>query len=353
MLFSARQCVQWATNPGGHFALLAAASAFMAVSTAAHAQATLEKIKARGQILCGTSQGVPGFSSPDDKGKWVGFDIDMCRALAAILFNDPDKAQYTSLSSKDRLIALQSGEIDVLARTTTWTSSRDSTTGVQFTAVNFYDGQGLLVRKSSGVKSGKELNGATFCVSQGTTNELNLADFARVNNIQIKVVTFSDTNETGKGYESGRCDVYTTDRSQLVANRLKFAKPDEHLLLPDVISKEPLGAWVRKGDDQWFSLVRWTLFAMLNAEELGVTQANVDEMLKSPNPEVRRLLGTEGNMGEQLGVSKDWVVRILRHVGNYGESFERHLGPNTRVGLERGPNNLWNKGGLQYAPPIR
>lgn len=335
-------------------ATVVAAIAFVVSSAgSAAAQTTLEKIKARGQLWCGTSQGVPGFSSPDDKGVWAGFDIDMCRAVAAIVFDDPTKTRYTSLSSKDRLIALQSGEIDMLARTTTWSSSRDSTTGVQFTAVNFYDGQGMLVRKSSGIKEGKELNGATFCVSQGTTNELNLADFARTNNIKIQVLTFADTNETGKGYESGRCDVYTTDRSQLVANRLKFAKPDDHVLLSDVISKEPLGTWVRKGDDQWFTLVRWTLFAMLNAEELGVTQKNVDEMLKSQNPEIRRLLGTEGAAGEQLGVSKDWVVRILRHVGNYGESFERHLGPATRIGLARGPNALWTKGGLQYAPPIR
>jgi general L-amino acid transport system substrate-binding protein len=319
----------------------------------ANAQSTLEKIKSRGYLQCGTSQGVPGFSNPDDKGKWVGFDTDMCRALAAIIFDDPDKTQYTSLSSKDRLIALQSSSIDVLARTTTWSSSRDATTGVQFTAINFYDGQGFMVRKASGVKTGKDLNGATVCVSQGTTNELNLADFARTNNLKLNVLTFGDTNETGKGYESGRCDVYTTDRSQLAANRLKFATPDDHVVLPDVISKEPLGAWVRKGDDQWFTLVRWTLFAMLNAEELGVTQVNVDEMLKSTNPEIKRLLGTEGAAGEQLGVTKDWVVRILKHVGNYGESFERHLGPNTRIGLARGVNNLWSQGGLQYAPPIR
>jgi general L-amino acid transport system substrate-binding protein len=265
---------------------VALAIGVVATTGAAQAQATLEKIKARGYLQCGTSQGVPGFSNPDDKGKWVGFDTDFCRALAAVIFDDPEKAQYTSLSSKDRLIALQSGTIDVLARTTTWTSSRDATTGVQFTAINFYDGQGFLVRKSSGLKAGKDMNGATVCVSQGTTNELNLADFARTNNIKINVLTFGDTNETGKGYESGRCDVYTTDRSQLAANRLKFANPAEHVLLPDVISKEPLGPWVRKGDDQWFTLVRWVLFAMLNAEELGVTQKNLDTMLKSTNPEI-------------------------------------------------------------------
>lgn len=333
---------------------LVLAATVAATASAASAQSTLEKIKQRGHLVCGTSQGVPGFSQPDDKGKWTGFDTDFCRALAAIVFDDPEKAQYISLSSKDRLIALQSGTIDVLARTTTWSSGRDSGQGVIFTAINFYDGQGFLVRKSSGIKSGKDLNGATICVSQGTTNELNLADFARTNNIKFQIVTFGDTNETGKGYESGRCDVYTTDRSQLVANRLKFAKPDDHLLLPDVISKEPLGPWVRRGDEQWFTLVRWTLFAMLNAEELGVTQANVDEMAKSSqNPEVKRLLGVEGSVGEQLGVSKDWAVRILKHVGNYGESFDRHLGPKTRVGLDRGVNKLWTQGGLQYAPPIR
>jgi general L-amino acid transport system substrate-binding protein len=320
---------------------------------AAAAQTTLEKIKARGQIVCGASLGVPGFSYPDDKGAWTGFDTDMCRALAAVIFDDPDKTSYVPLSSKDRMIALQTGTIDVLSRTTTWTSSRDNGQGIVFTAVNYYDGQGFLVRKSLGIKSAKELNGATMCVSQGTTTELNLADFARTNGIKINVLNFIDTNETAKAYEAGRCDGYTTDMSQLAANRLKFAKPDDHVILPDIISKEPLGPWVRRGDEQWFSLVRWTLFAMLNAEELGVTQANVGEMLKSPNPEIKRLLGTEGNMGEQLGVPADWVVRIVRHVGNYGESFERHLGPKTRIGLARGSNDLWSKGGLQYAPPIR
>lgn len=332
---------------------LIAGLALTAVPVAASAQTTLEKIKARGQIVCGASLGVPGFSYPDDKGVWTGFDTDMCRALAAVIFDDPGKASYVPLSSKDRMIALQTGTIDVLSRTTTWTSSRDNGQGIVFTAVNYYDGQGFLVRKSLGIKSAKELNGATMCVSQGTTTELNLADFARSNGIKVNVLNFIDTNETAKAYEAGRCDGYTTDMSQLAANRLKFAKPDDHVILPDIISKEPLGPWVRRGEEQWFGLVRWTLFAMLNAEELGVTQANVDEMLKSANPEIKRLLGTEGNMGEQLGVSADWVVRILRHVGNYGESFERHLGPKTRIGLARGSNELWNKGGLQYAPPIR
>jgi general L-amino acid transport system substrate-binding protein len=327
--------------------------AMIAAPMAAMAQTTLDKIKARGQIVCGASLGVPGFSYPDDKGVWTGFDTDMCRALAAVIFDDPNKASYVPLSSKDRMIALQTGTVDVLSRTTTWTSSRDAGQGIVFTAINYYDGQGFIVRKSVGVKSAKELNGATICVSQGTTTELNLADFARTNGIKVNVLNFIDTNETAKAYEVGRCDGYTTDMSQLAANRLKFATPEDHVILPEIISKEPLGPWVRRGDEQWFSLVRWTLFAMINAEELGVTQANVTEMLKSDNPEIKRLLGTEGNMGEQLGVAGDWVVRIVRHVGNYGESFERHLGPKTRIGLARGSNELWSKGGLQYAPPIR
>ncbi len=327
--------------------------ALLDAPSAASAQTTLEKIKARGQIVCGASLGVPGFSYPDDKGAWTGFDTDICRALAAVIFDDPSKASYVPLSSKDRMIALQTGTIDVLSRTTTWTSSRDAGQGIVFTAINYYDGQGFIVRKSLGIKSAKELNGATICVSQGTTTELNLADFARTNGIKVNVLNFIDTNETAKAYEASRCDGYTTDMSQLAANRLKFAKPDDHVILPEIISKEPLGPWVRRGDEQWFSLVRWTLFAMLNAEELGVTQANVTDMLKSDNPEIKRLLGTEGNMGEQLGVAGDWVVRIVKHVGSYGESFERHLGPKTRIGLARGSNELWSKGGLQYAPPIR
>ena len=327
--------------------------ALIAAPIAASAQTTLEKIKARGQIVCGASLGVPGFSYPDDKGAWTGFDTDICRALAAVIFDDPNKASYVPLSSKDRMIALQTGTIDVLSRTTTWTSSRDAGQGIVFTAINYYDGQGFIVRKSLGIKSAKELNGATVCVSQGTTTELNLADFARSNGIKVNVLNFIDTNETAKAYEASRCDGYTTDMSQLAANRLKFAKPEDHVILPEIISKEPLGPWVRRGDEQWFSFVRWTLFAMLNAEELGVTQANIGEMQKSDNPEIKRLLGTEGNMGEQLGVAGDWVVRIVKHVGNYGESFERHLGPKTRIGLARGSNELWSKGGLQYAPPIR
>ncbi|MFL5124732.1 MAG: amino acid ABC transporter substrate-binding protein [Microvirga sp.] len=333
--------------------LLAAASlvvAALALPTVVAAQGTLQKVKDRGQVRCGASQGVAGFSMPDAQGNWTGFDTDFCRALAAAIFDDPKKIQLISLSSKDRLTALQSGEIDVLARTTTWTLSRDAGIGLNFTAVNYYDGQGFEVRRSANIKSVKELDGASICVAQGTTNELNLADYFRTRGLKYEVVAFENIDDVVKAYENGRCDALSTDVSQLVSYRSKMVNPDEHVVLPEVISKEPIGPWVRQGDDQWFDLVRWTLFALINAEELGVTQENVSEMLKSQNPEIRRLLGQEGKLGEALGVANDWVARIVRHVGNYGESFDRNLG---KIGVPRGANNLWTKGGLQYAPPIR
>ncbi|MFL5074528.1 MAG: amino acid ABC transporter substrate-binding protein [Microvirga sp.] len=333
--------------------LLAAASlavAALALPTVVAAQGTLQKVKDRGQVRCGASQGVAGFSMPDAQGNWTGFDTDFCRALAAAIFDDPKKIQLISLSSKDRLTALQSGEIDVLARTTTWTLSRDAGIGLNFTAVNYYDGQGFEVRRSANIKSVKELDGASICVAQGTTNELNLADYFRTRGLKYEVVAFENIDDVVKAYENGRCDALSTDVSQLVSYRSKMVNPDEHVVLPEVISKEPIGPWVRQGDDQWFDLVRWTLFALINAEELGVTQENVSEMLKSQNPEIRRLLGQEGKLGEALGLTNDWVARIVRHVGNYGESFDRNLG---KIGVPRGANNLWTKGGLQYAPPIR
>ena len=333
--------------------LLAAASlavAALALPTVVAAQGTLQKVKDRGQVRCGASQGVAGFSMPDAQGNWTGFDTDFCRALAAAIFDDPKKIQLISLSSKDRLTALQSGEIDVLARTTTWTLSRDAGIGLNFTAVNYYDGQGFEVRRSANIKSVKELDGASICVAQGTTNELNLADYFRTRGLRYEVVAFENIDDVVKAYEKGRCDALSTDVSQLVSYRSKMVNPDEHVVLPEVISKEPIGPWVRQGDDQWFDLVRWTLFAVINAEELGVTQENVSEMLKSQNPEIRRLLGQEGKLGEALGLTNDWVARIVRHVGNYGESFDRNLG---KIGVPRGANNLWTKGGLQYAPPIR
>jgi general L-amino acid transport system substrate-binding protein len=334
---------------------LAAGLALTAAASApALAQSTLDKIKARGNIICGTSEGVPGFSLQDNGGVWKGFDTDFCRALAAAIFNDPNKASYLSLSSKNRLVALQSGEIDVLARTTTWTLGRDIGQGLTFTAVNYYDGQGFIVRKKLGVTNVKDLNGASVCVAQGTTTELNLADYGRTNGIKFETVAFATLDDTVQAYEAGRCDAYTTDLSALSGTRSRLKDPEEHILLQQVISKEPLGPWVRKNDAAWFDLVRWTVFALINAEELGVTQANVEEMAKSSqNPEIRRMLGSEGKFGESLGLSNDWVVRIIKAVGNYGESFERHFGANTRTSLPRGVNKLWTQGGLQYAPPIR
>jgi general L-amino acid transport system substrate-binding protein len=332
---------------------IAAGLSWVAPLCDASAQGTLDKVKARGAVVCGTSQGVPGFSLADASGKWTGFDIDWCRGLAAAIFKDAEKARYVPLSGKDRLTALQSGEIDVLARTTTWTLSRDAGQGLDFTAINYFDGQGFLVKKSLKVATLKDLDGASICVAQGTTTELNLADYFRANRMKYKPVTFQTVDEVIGAYEAGRCDAYTSDMSQLATTRLKMKLPDEHLVLPEIVSKEPLGAWVRQNDSSWFDIVRWTLFAMINAEELGVTQANVKDMLKSDNPEIRRLLGLEGKLGDALGLTSDWVVAIIEAVGNYGESFDRHLGEKSTIKLPRGPNQLWTKGGLQYAPPIR
>ncbi|MCA0316534.1 MAG: amino acid ABC transporter substrate-binding protein [Proteobacteria bacterium] len=340
------------------FRTMMAATATIALGCAsalaqAPGSATLQRIKERGHIMCGASQGVPGFSQPDNAGVWRGFDTDFCRALAAAIFDDPDKARYSPLASKDRLIALQGGNIDVLSRTTTWSISRELNQGLAFTAINYYDGQGFLVRKAANLKSVRDLSGATICVSQGTTNELNLADYFRTHGLTYQVVTFGSLDEVAKAYDNGRCDAYTTDMSQLATNRLLLKNPDEHMVLPEIISKEPLGPWVRKGDPQWFDIVRWTLFALIAAEELGVTQANVMEMTRSQNPEIKRLLGVDAAFGEQLGLTRDWVVRIVRHVGNYGESFDRNLGAGSRIGLPRGANQLWTRGGLQYSPPFR
>lgn len=314
---------------------------------------TLKLVQDRGQLVCGVSQGLPGFSTPDDRGNWTGLDVDFCRAVAAAIFNDATKVRFNGLSAKDRFTALQSGEIDVLARNSTWTLSRDTSLGLTFVAVNYYDGQGFMVHKSLQVNSALELNGASVCTQTATTTELNLADYFRTHQMKYEVVSFVTADETVKAYESGRCDAFTTDMSQLYAERLKLANPSDSIVLPEVISKEPLAPAVRRGDDQWFDIAKWTHFAMVNAEELGITSKNVDDMLKSTNPEIRRVLGVEGNFGEQLGLTKDWVVRIVRQVGNYGEVFERDVGSGSKLGIARGLNNLWTKGGLQYAPPIR
>ena len=314
---------------------------------------TLKTVKDRGMLNCGANGTLAGFGLPDAQGKWTGLDVDFCRAVAAAVLGDPNKVKFVPLSAKDRFTALQSGEVDVLVRNTTWTSSRDTSLGLNFVGVNYYDGQGFMVRTALKVNSALELNGASVCVQQGTTTELNLADFFRAHNIQLKSVTFATANEAIKAYDAGRCDAYTTDASGLYAERLRLTNANDHIILPEIISKEPLGPAVRHGDDQWFDVVKWTLFAMINAEELGVTSKNVDEMLKSTNPDVKRLLGTEGNYGEQLGLAKDWAVHIVKAVGNYGESFERNVGTGSPLKIDRGLNKLWSKGGIQYAPPVR
>jgi general L-amino acid transport system substrate-binding protein len=332
-------------------ALIAVAG--MSAATSPLNAAVLDQVKAKDYLQCGVTQGLPGFSSPDDKGNWTGFDVDLCRAIAAAIFDDPSKVRFTPLTAKDRFTALQSGEIDVLSRNTTWTLSRDTSLGLNFAGINYYDGQGFLIRKDKKVSSALELSGASICTQTGTTTELNVADFFRSRNMKYEVVAFNTADETIKAYEAGRCDVFTSDVSQLYSMRLKLANVADHIVLPEVISKEPLGPLVRHGDDQWFDIVKWVLFAMLNAEELNVTQKNLGEQMKSPNPDIKRLLGTEGNFGEQLGLNRDWVVRIVKHVGNYGESFDRNVGAGSKLGIERGLNRLWTKGGIQYAPPIR
>ena len=325
----------------------------LAVAAQSASAQTLKAVKDRGILNCGANGTLAGFGLPDAQGKWTGLDVDFCRAIAAAVLNDAEKVKYVPLSAKDRFTALQSGEVDVLARNTTWTSSRDTSLGLNFTGVNYYDGQGFMVRKTLKVNSALELNGASVCVQQGTTTELNLADYFSANKMQLKSVTFATANEAVKAYDAGRCDAYTTDASALYAERLRVTDPNEHIILPEIISKEPLGPAVRHGDDQWFDIVKWILFAMMNAEELNISSKNVDEALKSTNPEIKRFVGTEGNFGEQLGLSKDWAVRIVKQVGNYGESFERNVGLGSPLKIERGLNKLWTKGGIQYAPPIR
>lgn len=322
------------------------------VASAASAQ-TLKDVQARGVVTCGVSQGLAGFSLPNSAGKWAGIDVDLCRGLAAAIFNDPEKVKYVPLSAKDRFTALQSGEIDILSRNTTFTLSRDTSLGLNFPATTYFDGQGFLVRKSLKVTSAMQFNGATVCTQTGTTTELNVSDFFRANGLKYEVVAFATADETIKAYDAGRCDVYTTDASGLYAERLKLANPGDHVVLPEVISKEPLGPAVRHGDDQWADLVRWTHYATVTAEELGITSANIDTFKTSINPEVKRFLGLEGKFGEALGITNDWSYRIVKAVGNYGEIFERNVGEKTQLGIKRGLNALWTKGGLQYAAPIR
>jgi general L-amino acid transport system substrate-binding protein len=340
------------------FAAALAASASIFAATAASA-ATLDDVKAKGFLQCGVSQGLIGFSNPDEQNNWTGMDVDFCRAIASAVFNDPTKVKFTPLTAKERFTALQSGEIDVLSRNSTWTMSRDTSLGLKFAGVMYYDGQGFMVKKSLNIDSALKLNGAAVCTQTGTTTELNLADYFKANKMEYKVVAFEKNEEVLAAYTDGRCDVFTTDQSGLYAERLKFATPDEHMVLPEIISKEPLGPVVRQGDDQWFNVVKWTYYALLNAEELGITKANVEEMKASPNPEIQRMLGvknadgTAAGFGTGIGLSEDWMVQIIKGVGNYGEIFEANVGQGSNLKIARGKNALWNAGGLQYAPPIR
>jgi general L-amino acid transport system substrate-binding protein len=331
---------------------LLACMAFAASSAAASAQ-TLNAVKERGALVCGVSHGLYGFSAADEKGAWSGFDVDLCRAIAAAVFNDAGKVRFVPLSAEDRFARLQSGEVDVLSRNSTWTMSRETELKLAFAVVTYYDGQGFLVRTARNATSALELDGAKVCVQRGTTTELNLADYFRANRMRHETVALASADDTLKAYDSGRCDVFTSDVSQLHAERLKLARPDDHVVLPDIISKEPLGPVVRQGDPQWFNIVKWTHFAMVNAEELGVTSKTIDAALRSEKPDVRRLVGADGLYGEQLGLTRDWVARIVRLVGNYGEVFERNVGTGSRLAIPRGINQLWSAGGIQYAPPIR
>lgn len=331
---------------------MAAFAAAAIVSTGVSA-GTLDDVKAKGHVQCGVSQGLPGFSNPDEAGNWTGLDVDLCRAVAAAVLGDSEAVKYTPLSAKERFTALQSGEVDILSRNTTWTLTRDTALGLNFAGVNYYDGQGFMVRKDLGVKSALELDGAAICTNTGTTTELNVSDYFRAQGMSMKLVAFEKADEVVGAYDAGRCDVYTTDQSGLAAQRGKLSDPDAHMVLPEVISKEPLGPVVRHGDDQWFDIVKWVLYVTQEAEEFGITSANADSMKSSTNPAVMRLLNVEGDLGKNLGLDGDWSYNAIKQVGNYGESFEKHVGPNTPLALPRGVNNLWSNGGLIYPMPAR
>jgi general L-amino acid transport system substrate-binding protein len=337
----------------------AAAAGFAALflSTGAMAGKDLDAIKARGSLLCGVGTGTAGFMLADSQGKWVGLNVDVCRAVAASIFGDATKVKYVPLTSQQRFTALQSGEVDMLSNNTTITLTRDTALGLDFTAVTYYDGQGFMVPKKLGVKSAKELNGATVCVAPGTTTELNLADYFRANKMSFKPVVIEKVDEIRAAFFSGRCDVYTTDASALAATRVANVPApltqDDFVILPDIISKEPLAPVVRHGDNQFADIVRWTQYAMVEAEEYGINSKNVDEMLKSDNPTIKRILGVTPGMGKALGVDEKWVYNVVKQVGNYGESFERNVGKDSALKIDRGLNKLWTQGGLQYAPPIR
>jgi general L-amino acid transport system substrate-binding protein len=337
---------------------VAGAALLIGFSVAASA-GTLDTVKQRGKLVCGVNTGLAGFGAPNDQGQWSGLDIDVCKAVAAAIFGDASKVDYKPLNAEQRFTALQSGEVDVLSRNSTWTLQRDTQLGLDFVAVNYYDGQGFMVKKELGVKSALELKGATVCVQEGTTTEKNLGDFDKANNLGLQPVKFKESDQARGAYDDGRCDAYTTDASGLAAERTALKNPDDNIILPELISKEPLGPVVRHGDNQWGDLVRWSFFAMLVAEEHGITQANVDDVKAkngkdnpNANAEIQRLLGIEPGMGKDLGLDDNWAYNIIKAVGNYGESFERNVGSQTKLKLERGLNALWTKGGLQYAPPV-
>ncbi|OZI31357.1 amino acid ABC transporter substrate-binding protein [Bordetella genomosp. 10] len=337
-----------------HLSVLAAAAALALASASAAAGPVFDAVKSKGYVQCGLSDGVSGFSATNSKGEWEGMDVDICRAVAAAMFGDASKFKGTALSTQQRFTALQSGEVDVLMRTVTLTQTRDTSLGLAAVAASFYDGQGILVRKSLNVKSAKELDGATICVQPGTTTELNLADWFRTNGIKFTPVVIDKVTEVVRAFESGRCDAFTDDASQLAAVRAtQLAKPDDYEILPERFSKEPLGLMVRQGDDQWLDVVRWTLFALMEAEEYGITQKNVDQMLKSPNPNIQRILGVTPGAGKNMGVDEKWAYNAIKAVGNYGEIFERNVGKQSKLGLARGTNALWSQGGAMYPWPIR
>lgn len=335
--------------------LIAAAAGLMALTSVAEAQQTLQQVRARGMLNCQVGLPTPGFYALAANGTWSGMDVDMCRAVSAAIFDDPNKVQYQSVTSAVRFTSLANGESDMLSRTTTWTAVRDTQLGLEFAGVNFYDGQGFLVPRSSNITSARQLDGATVCVLTGTTTELNLADYFRSNNMTFRGVTNENVNVLVETFLGGGCDAYTNDKSGLASRRAAFPNPADYIILPETISKEPLGPVVRHGDQNWGDIVRWTLYGMIEAEELGVTQANLQEMLRSTNPNIRRLLGTEGNIGQGMGLPADFMVRVIRHIGNYGEVYERHVGARTPVGIprERSLNALWTQGGLIYAMPFR
>ena len=314
---------------------------------------TLKRTIQRDAVLCGVNTGLPGFSSPDDKGNWSGFDVDFCRAVAAAILNDPKKVTFVPLDANERFKELQARKVDILSRNSTWSMSRETSNDLYFPAVAYYDGQGFMVPKARKINSALALDGSKVCVQEGTTTQLNLADYFRTNNIKYQEMKFGKQDEALKAYKSGQCDTFSSDVSQLHALRLRFSKQAEQIILPDVISKEPLAPVVRQRDDDWMMIVKWTLYAMINAEELGISSKNIDEALKSKKPDVMRLVGTEGAYGEDLGLTKDWAARIIRHVGNYGEVYERNVGAGSKLGIPRGLNQLWNAGGIQYAPPMR